>query len=299
MTVSQPQPYLPSQAMGGSASVPGQSALSYSTGAGIGNLAAVANYELHFDNHLHGHAPSGHEDGHSYGSYGAHPIYSPSSPAAHAEGNGVPHSSFPAHVSSFQPAVTDYDHYDYHNAPSPANVPFQGDVDNHNARPIPHHPMYERLPTSSYNTPSSGYHSQVHTASSQASSQSSSHSWAHQDGAQPRTPYEEGDHQVAHPSSAPTYHPQSAALQLSPPWPAHDRRGTFDNLQAGFPRMVVAGGNSPHTSAASASASTASSAGSARVEPLTPPAPAVNTASAPASVKHDEAESGFDWNGLM
>ncbi|CAG8490208.1 13348_t:CDS:2 [Acaulospora morrowiae] len=69
------QSYLPAQGLGGGAGITGTQPVSYPA-AGIGNLAAVTNYDIDYTN-LHGHAAA-HVDGHNaaaFNGYGTHTLY--------------------------------------------------------------------------------------------------------------------------------------------------------------------------------------------------------------------------------
>ncbi|RIA82970.1 hypothetical protein C1645_699803 [Glomus cerebriforme] len=86
------QPYLPAQGLGsGATGIAGTQPMPY-TGAGIGNITAVTNYDIDYTN-LHGHTAA-HVEGHNFNSYSAHPIYQ-SQMTTHPDTNtSVAHTSF-------------------------------------------------------------------------------------------------------------------------------------------------------------------------------------------------------------
>ncbi|CAG8573983.1 1021_t:CDS:2, partial [Cetraspora pellucida] len=94
------QPYLPAQGIGGGAGITStpQQTMSYA-GAGIGNLAVTANYDLTDYTNIHGHpTATAHVDGHNataFSGYSTHPIYQSQMSTHPTDTNtAVAHSSF-------------------------------------------------------------------------------------------------------------------------------------------------------------------------------------------------------------
>jgi hypothetical protein len=106
------QSYLPPTGMNDSLA---QSTMSYTAGAGIGNLTAVTNYDMSYDtNSIHSHTTS-HVDTHTFSAYGTNHIYQSPIATTHAEAaNGVSHSGFQNHINPMHsPNVNEYDNF-YH-----------------------------------------------------------------------------------------------------------------------------------------------------------------------------------------